>query len=218
MSALSTRLTPHESDPAQANASAPWVLELIQHLARVIEAAQAEGVPASDVARRCLHALQAAAAMHPIAAAAQHSPSKITPVLDEPSPATQRNAATPPLAAAPPAASDRVRPGCGRFAAQVKAIIEAEYDAPLTVGDIARRLYLSPNYISRVFKAETGMTIMQYLTHVRVEMAKRLLASDPSLKAYEVGERVGYPDPVYFNKLFKRVVGMTPRQYRLHAS
>jgi len=75
-------------------------------------------------------------------------------------------------------------------------------------------VYLTPSYLSRLFKQETGVTITDYLINVRIEQAKNLLRSRPDLKTYEVGEQVGYPDSAYFTKLFKRIVGMTPNEYR----
>jgi AraC-like DNA-binding protein len=105
----------------------------------------------------------------------------------------------------------------GRATEEVKEIIRREFPHDLTISDIAKRLYLSPNHLSRLFKAETGQTITGFMIQVRLEHAKRLLRTDRSLKTYEVGDRVGYPDPVYFNKLFKRIVGMTPKQYQLRS-
>ncbi|MNI68453.1 HTH-type transcriptional activator Btr [compost metagenome] len=61
---------------------------------------------------------------------------------------------------------------------------------------------------------KTGETITDLIISLRMEEAKRLLVSELALKTYEVGERVGYADPAYFNKVFKKVVGITPKEYR----
>lgn len=98
---------------------------------------------------------------------------------------------------------------------KVKLIIEQRFSELLGIADLAQAVYLSPNYLSRVFKRETGQTVTDYLIEVRIEHAKIMLRSALHLKTYEVGEQVGYPDPVYFTKLFKKVVGVTPKSYRV---
>jgi Response regulator containing CheY-like receiver domain and AraC-type DNA-binding domain len=106
------------------------------------------------------------------------------------------------------------RSGSVRAVDAVKAIIASGYHEELDLASLAERVYLTPSYLSRLFKQETGVTITDYLIGVRIEQAKKLLRGRPDLKTYEVGERVGYPDSAYFNKLFKRIVGMTPNEYR----
>jgi two-component system, response regulator YesN len=106
------------------------------------------------------------------------------------------------------------RSGSVRAVDALKAIIATSYHEDLDLGMLAERVYLTPSYLSRLFKQETGVTITDYLINVRIEQAKNLLRSRPDLKTYEVGEQVGYPDSAYFTKLFKRIVGMTPNEYR----
>ncbi|SIS80655.1 helix-turn-helix transcriptional regulator [Alicyclobacillus vulcanalis] len=97
---------------------------------------------------------------------------------------------------------------------QVIEMIERHYDSDLDVATLASRVYLSPSYLSKRFKSETGMTIREFIVQTRLNKAKDLLLRDFHLKAYEVGAHVGYPDPTYFNKLFKRQVGLTPKAFR----
>ncbi|WP_162143526.1 helix-turn-helix transcriptional regulator [Alicyclobacillus herbarius] len=92
--------------------------------------------------------------------------------------------------------------------------IEKEYASELELEDLASRVYLSAGHLSKRFKQETGMTVHEYIIRTRLAKAKKILVEDLSLKIYEVGARVGYPDATYFNKLFKRHVGITPREYR----
>lgn len=83
----------------------------------------------------------------------------------------------------------------------------------LSIRQLAEEVYLTPTYLSALFKKTTGITIGQYLTDIRMERAKELLAS-PQLKLYQVAELVGYEDANYFTKLFKKKTGMLPSEYR----
>jgi Response regulator containing CheY-like receiver domain and AraC-type DNA-binding domain len=83
----------------------------------------------------------------------------------------------------------------------------------LSIKDIAVKLYLTPNYLCLLFKKETGKTINQYITEIRVEKAKEFL-KDPRIKLYEVAEMVGYSDPNYFSKIFKKRIHLNPSDFR----
>jgi two-component system response regulator YesN len=65
-----------------------------------------------------------------------------------------------------------------------------------------------------LLKQEMGCTITDYLIQVRIQKAKQFMDDHPNLKIYEIANLVGYPDPVYFNKLFKKVVQATPKEYK----
>ncbi|MBD2871372.1 response regulator transcription factor [Paenibacillus arenilitoris] len=97
---------------------------------------------------------------------------------------------------------------------RVRGFIERHYaDGNLTVADIGKAVYLSPTYVSLLFKQETGQTVGEYLTQVRVDKAKELLR-DPQYKFYDICYAIGYTDPSYFTKLFKKATGVTPSAYR----
>ncbi|WP_248926873.1 response regulator [Paenibacillus hamazuiensis] len=96
---------------------------------------------------------------------------------------------------------------------RIRAVMDTRYAENITVADIAESVYLSPTYVSLLFKQETGETVYEYLTKVRIEKAKELLR-DPSRKFYEVSEAVGYSDPSHFSKIFKKHTGFTPSTYR----
>lgn len=83
----------------------------------------------------------------------------------------------------------------------------------LTLNDVCSNLYMSISYFSTLFKQHTGMTFVEYLTRIRLEKAKELLAVT-SEKTYEIALRVGYGDPHYFSVIFKRQTGTTPKEYR----
>ncbi|ASA19956.1 response regulator transcription factor [Paenibacillus donghaensis] len=97
---------------------------------------------------------------------------------------------------------------------QTKAILEKEYVHNFELERLADTVGMNASYISRLFKFKTGQTITDYLIGIRIAKAKELLMEHPDLKNYEIAEKVGYSDPVYFNKLFKRICGMTPKDYK----
>lgn len=82
-----------------------------------------------------------------------------------------------------------------------------------SLAEVARKVYLSPNYVSTIFKQHTGETVMQRMSRVRLGIAKNLLESS-ELKIYEVSEQVGYSNPYYFSVWFKKMSGFSPSDYR----
>ena len=83
----------------------------------------------------------------------------------------------------------------------------------LTIQALADVVYLSPTYLSNLFKKKTGITVGQYLMNVRIKKAEEFL-KNPQLKLYQVAEMVGYEDANYFAKIFKKKTGMLPSEYR----
>ncbi len=100
-----------------------------------------------------------------------------------------------------------------RVVEDIKSVIKSRYAEQLTVKDIAAAVYLSPSYANSLFKKDTGMTIFDWFTRYRLEMAKKLL-SDPESKVTVVAEEVGYISKAYFCLSFKKQVGMSPAEYR----
>lgn len=97
---------------------------------------------------------------------------------------------------------------------QVTRFMRTNYsDKNLSVKSLAESVYLTPTYLSGLFKKRTGKTIGRYLTEIRIEHAMKLLM-DKQLKLYHIAEMVGYDDANYFSKIFKRHVGMTPSEFR----
>lgn len=72
---------------------------------------------------------------------------------------------------------------------------------------------LAPNYLSTLFKKETGETISDYTQKLRLEKAKNLLRTT-NLNLNEIAAQVGYSDPKHFSKLFKKTFGIRPQDYR----
>jgi two-component system response regulator YesN len=96
----------------------------------------------------------------------------------------------------------------------VKRWVAAHYNQHADLNMLAGMVFLTPSYLSKLFKQETGLTLTDYVIEIRIRKAKQLLKNAPDLKVHEIGTEVGYPDPAYFNKLFKKVVGVTPNEYK----
>ena len=91
--------------------------------------------------------------------------------------------------------------------------IALNYSGKISLKEIAQELYLSPNYLSELFKRHTGKNISEYITQFRLERARRYL-QQPEYKIGDVAELVGFSDQRYFSSMFKRRYGMTPNEYR----
>ncbi|GJM77725.1 hypothetical protein HMSSN139_02210 [Paenibacillus sp. HMSSN-139] len=96
---------------------------------------------------------------------------------------------------------------------QVCQIIDKTYHEPITIQSLSGQVYLSPNYLRSIFRDKTGMTIHDYLTRIRLEKAKEMLA-DPSLKVQDIAQKIGYESTSYFISLFLKNQGVTPNEYR----
>jgi len=92
--------------------------------------------------------------------------------------------------------------------------VDANYDKPVTLADIARASHLSVSRLAHVFKEQMGITLIDYLTSVRIERAKELLLATEQ-SCTEICFQVGYNNQSYFTRTFKRLVGMTPLQFRI---
>lgn len=103
-----------------------------------------------------------------------------------------------------------------KYSPQVmKAITYIDYDlsAPLTLSKIAAKQKISPPYLSGIFKRETGETVTEYINRKRIQLAKQLLI-ETKLQVQVIAQQCGIMDVHYFSKLFKRLVGLTPLEYR----
>ncbi len=92
--------------------------------------------------------------------------------------------------------------------------IDANYDKTISLAEIAKASYLSVSRLAHLFKEQMGITIIDYLTSVRIERAKQLLLAT-SQNCTEICFQVGYNNQSYFNRTFKELVGVTPRQFRV---
>lgn len=110
------------------------------------------------------------------------------------------------------------RPAENATTERIRKLIDQSYHRDIDLTYIADQVGFNASYISKLFSRERGETITDYLNRVRIGKAKQFLRDHPGLKVYEIAHLVGYGDKIYFQKLFKRMVGMTPLEYRMGAS
>ena len=116
------------------------------------------------------------------------------------------------------ALSYRDKQACNQYGAiihQARKYMEAHYSNPdLSLNEVAAQVNLSPSHFSTIFSREMGETFSEYLTHTRLEKAKELLRTTP-LKSFEISAQIGYNDPHYFSYVFKKHLGLSPKEFRL---
>jgi len=91
--------------------------------------------------------------------------------------------------------------------------IEKNLSRPLSLNEIAQSVNISPWHLCRLFKVETGTSVTQYLSGLRVKMAQQLLETT-CLRVKEIKNQVGIRDESHFARTFKKASGVTPSQYR----
>jgi AraC-like DNA-binding protein len=93
------------------------------------------------------------------------------------------------------------------------AYIHHHYDYPIQVKDIAASVNLHPGYFHRIFKSNTGKTVVEYLTSLRIEKAKMLLAHT-DIPVIDISDSIGINSREYFSAIFRKHTGVTPVAYR----
>lgn len=104
----------------------------------------------------------------------------------------------------------------GTMIAQAIRYIRKHYKEHLTLEDTSAAVSLSPNYFSRIFNAKMNISFTSYVNRLRIEEAQRLLLNT-RLSLVEISGAVGFEDQSYFSKVFKKMTGLTPGQYRKRA-
>jgi two-component system response regulator YesN len=90
--------------------------------------------------------------------------------------------------------------------------VQQYYHLEISLQSISSFVHLSKNYFANLFKKEMGESFLEHLTRIRIEKAKTLLTGE--LKTADIGNLVGIPDPKYFSKVFKKITGISPYEYR----
>ncbi|WP_165971893.1 response regulator transcription factor [Paenibacillus piri] len=96
---------------------------------------------------------------------------------------------------------------------QAQKYMLAHLSQNISLQEISDHLRLHPAYLSRVYKLETGENISEYMTRLKLEKSVQLLTLS-TMKIYEISLEIGYQNPNYFNKVFKKHFGLTPQEYR----
>lgn len=101
------------------------------------------------------------------------------------------------------------------LAEKIKIYINRHYSNKLSLELIASLFYLNPSYCSHMFKKNTGNTLIDYITEVRIKRAAQMLVENDCKTGY-IAKQVGYDSVKYFYRIFKKVTGKTPEQYRAY--
>lgn len=96
---------------------------------------------------------------------------------------------------------------------QIIQYVDEKLEHRVTLKEVAANFDFTPNYLGSLFKEETGTLFSDFLNEKKMNRVCHLLAN-PKLKIYEIAERVGYKNIIYFNRQFKQSMGMTPGEYR----
>jgi two-component system response regulator YesN len=96
---------------------------------------------------------------------------------------------------------------------EITSYVEGRLERKITLNEVAAHFDFTPNYLGQLFKSETNTLFSDFLNELRMKWVCELL-SDPTKKIYEIAERVGYKNIIYFNRQFKQSIGMSPGEYR----
>lgn len=100
-----------------------------------------------------------------------------------------------------------------KIAKEAKKYIDSKYgDKQLSVENVARNLYINSSYLRAVFKKEYGITVSNYIFSIRMDHSKKLIPKG-NVKLSEISDMVGFKDPAYFSKCFKKHYGISPSEY-----
>ncbi len=94
----------------------------------------------------------------------------------------------------------------------VKNFIQRNYDKKISLEDVAEEVFLSPKYLSRIFKENTGTGFNEYKLEIKISKAKEMLTSK-NFDINQISERLGYQNAESFIKIFKKNTGLTPTEY-----
>ncbi|TFE25561.1 response regulator transcription factor [Cohnella luojiensis] len=91
--------------------------------------------------------------------------------------------------------------------------VTSHFNEDISLQNLSDQFFMNPSYISQLFKKEAGETFTTYISRLRIAYACELLSSD-NYSVHEIAEKIGYHDYFYFTRIFKKITGKTPTQYR----
>jgi len=100
-----------------------------------------------------------------------------------------------------------------KVVSQIKDYLENNFSQNINLGDAARKFYISPQHLARLFKETTGCTPKQYITSLRIESAREQLVNTRDT-ILSIAQNLGYDNIHYFYRIFRKETGCTPMQYR----
>ncbi|SDE40236.1 Helix-turn-helix domain-containing protein [Paenibacillus sp. UNCCL117] len=96
----------------------------------------------------------------------------------------------------------------------VTEYVQAHYQKDITLDIVAEKLHITGGYLSTYFKEKTGEYFVDYINNVRIDKAKRMLLEQPGKKIQDIAQESGYQNINSFNRMFKKMSGMSPRDFR----
>lgn len=108
----------------------------------------------------------------------------------------------------------RISPNVNFIVRSTIEYVRSNYQKDISLNKISHDLFVSANYLSTLFKQETGQSFITFLNRYRIMQAQILIAGQPELKIYEIAEKVGYSDYRNFNINFKKVTNCSVKEYK----
>lgn len=97
---------------------------------------------------------------------------------------------------------------------QAKSLVHLSLGDNISLDDVSRNLEVSKQHLNRLFKKNEGMTLGEYILQQKLEKAKSLLITSPSLNVNQIASLSGFQDPNYFSQFFKKRTGQRPQEFR----
>ncbi len=113
------------------------------------------------------------------------------------------------------APSARKAPPTSTHVRSAKTILDARFSEPISIGSVARELFIHPDYLRQLFRQQLGESPLHYLLRKRMDHACELLRGT-GLNVKEIAARSGLENPYYFSRLFRKLIGQSPSEYRMH--
>lgn len=101
-----------------------------------------------------------------------------------------------------------------RYVAPVIKVIETHFSTELTVQELSGRVYVTPQYLSRLFRRFLGCSVYEYLTLYRINKAREFLVLNPRMEVQQIARETGFADTSHFIAMFKKTTGVTPLEFR----